>query len=155
MAVYKTDKRHKAWQLTQPLHREVEGEGLGGPGPSILWLAPFNVTHYAQPFHEGSTAQGIRIGQSCGAQELGGRVFCDRTISGCDLCVRALMGQQSRRVSIQVGGTAVQIIIKPLHAGWLPHGHGNYMVGKPLIFPWKRNQEKRDPSTKCRQAPKI
>lgn len=47
VAVYKTDKRHKAWQLTQPLCTEVEGEGQGGLGPSILWLASFNVTPYA------------------------------------------------------------------------------------------------------------
>lgn len=84
--------------------------------------------------HEGSTAQGILIGQSCGAQELGGGVLCDRTISGGLTRVKALVAQQSRRVSIQIGGRAAGQIIKPLPAGWFLRGHGDYMVGKNPIF---------------------
>lgn len=82
------------------------------------------------PLHEGSTAQGILTGQSHGAQELEGAFLCDRTIGGGVMHVRALMTQQSRRVSIQVGRGAAGQIIKPLPAGWLLRGHGNYMVGK-------------------------
>lgn len=108
------------------------------------------------PLHEGSTAQGTHTGQSHGAQEMGEGVLCDRTICGRVTCVRALAGQQSRRVSIQVvgRGTAVQII-KPSPAGWLPHSHGNYMVGKPHLPLEEKPREEGSVKRKCGQAPKI
>ena len=106
------------------------------------------------PLHEGSTAQGTHTGQSRGNQEMGEGVLCDRTISGRVTCVRALAGQQSRRVSIQVVGTAVQSI-KPLPAGWLPHSHGNYMVGKPHLPLEEKPREEGSIERKYGQAPKI
>lgn len=108
------------------------------------------------PLHEGSTTEGIHTGQSRGAQEMGEGVLRDRTISGRVTFVRALMGQQSRRVSIQVvgRGTAVQII-KPLAVGWLPHSHGNYMVGKPHLPLEEKPREEGSIKRKCGQASKI
>lgn len=69
-AVYKIGKKHKAWQPTQPLRREVERERQGRPGPEHP--LPCSIQLHSLPLAQDSHV---------GAPELGGGgVFCERTI---------------------------------------------------------------------------
>lgn len=73
-AVYKIGKKHKAWQPTQPLRREVERERQGGLGPEHP--LPCSTQLHSLPLTQGVLTQDSHVG----APELGGGIFCERTI---------------------------------------------------------------------------
>lgn len=117
-AVYKIGKKHKAWQPTQPLRREVERERQGRPGPEHP--LPCSIQLHSLPLAQDSHV---------GAPELGGGASSVKgpSVTECRVA-RDRMGQETRRVGVQVGA-AVETR-KPLPAGSRLHSYGNYAVGK-------------------------